>query len=102
MSADNVVRLPDSKHRNWLTLEPEYRAGLLGMGCTEAEITACVTRLKEVFLKYDMAKRVTLNPNDIAQSEAEIELWLKPLVAGLLHEVLMREIQLYRLRGEAG
>lgn len=102
MGADNVVRLPDSKHRHWLTLEPEYHAGLLATGYTEAETLTCVARLKDVFMKYEPAKRVTLNPNDIAQSEAEIERWLKPLVAGLLHEVLMREIQLYRLRGEGG
>lgn len=36
----------------------------------------------------------------IAGSEAEIEGWLKPLVTGLMYEILMREIELYRLRGE--
>lgn len=102
MGADNVVQLPDSKHRQWRSLEPEYYAGLLATGYTEAETAACVSRLKGVFLKYDMAKRVTLNPDDIAGSEAEIEDWLKPLVTGLMHEILMREIELFRLRGEGG
>jgi hypothetical protein len=100
MSTDKITHLPDSKHRQWRDLEPEYYAGLLATGYTEAETAACVARLKEVFLKYDMAKRVTLNPDDIAGSEAEIEGWLKPLVTGLMYEILMREIELYRLRGE--
>ena len=99
MSVDNVVQLPDSKHRQWRALESEYYAGLLGTGYSEAETAASVAKLKEVFIKYDMAKRVTLNPGDIAGSEAEIEDWLKPLVIGLMNEILMREVELFNLRG---
>ncbi len=102
MSADKIIHLPDSKHRQWRTLEPEYYAGLLASGYSEEETAAGVAKLKEVFLKYEMSKRVILDPNNIAKSEAEIESWLKPLVIGLMYEILMREIELINLRGEGG
>lgn len=102
MSTDKIIHLPDSKHRQWRTLEPEYYAGLLAAGYSEEEATAGVGKLKEVFLKYPMEKRVTLNPDDVKGSEAEIEGWVHKLVIGLMYEILMREIELYRLRGEGG
>lgn len=102
MSTDKIIHLPDSKHRQWRTLEPEYYAGLLAAGFSEEEATAGVSKLKEVFLKYPMEKRVTLNPDDVKGSEAEIEEWVHKLVIGLMYEILMREIELFRLRGEVG
>jgi hypothetical protein len=102
MSADNVVQLPDSKHRQWRDIEPEFYAGLLAAGHTEEETVASIARLKDVFLKYGMSKRVVIDPNDIAKSELEVEGWLKPLVIGLMYEVLVREIELFRLRGNVG
>ncbi len=102
MNDDKIVQLPDSKHRHWRALEPEYYAGLLATGYSEEEATAGVGKLKEVFMRYDMAKRLTINPADIPGTEAEIEAWLKPLVTGLMHEILMREIELFRLREKVG
>lgn len=100
MSADNVVRLPDSVRRQWRTLEPEFYDGLRGMGCTDAEATIAVERLKAVYLKYAMSKRVTINPGDAEGAIAEVEGWVKQLSTGLMFEVLMREVELIRLRGE--
>lgn len=99
MSADNVVRLPDSMRRQWRTLEPVFFDGLRGAGCADAESAIAIERLKAVYLRYAKPKRVTIKPSDPEAAVAEVEGWVKRFAVGLLFEVLVREVELIRLRG---
>lgn len=98
-NADNVVRLPDSMRRQWRAMEPELCSWLIGLGYTEAEAALSVNGIKGVYLRYATPKRVTIRRNDAEGGIADIEGWVKQLAIGLLMEVLMREVELIRLRG---
>lgn len=102
MSTGQIIQLPDSKLRRWREIEPEFQAGLLSHGYADDEITVSLWRLRAVFMKYEMSIRVAIDPDDIAKSVVEIENRLNPLVAGLMYEIIVREIELFRLRGEVG
>lgn len=99
MSASNVVQLPDSMHREWRACAQALHDGLVGMGCTDAEAVACVPRLRDIFMKYGAPKTVGINVHDVDASQAAIEGWINPMVTGLMCELLIREVKLYRLRG---
>lgn len=99
MNPDNVIQLPEPASRQWRTVEPEFYDLLRGMGCTDAESAIAVERLKAVYLKYSMSRRVTIDPGDVGVI-AEMEDWVRRLVTGLMFEVLVREVELLRLRGE--
>lgn len=98
-NADNIVRLPDSMRRQWRAMEPEFCAWLTGLGYTEAEAAIAVERLKGVYLRHAIPKRVTIGRDDVEGGIAEVEGWVKQLATGLLIEVLIREIELIGLRG---
>lgn len=101
MSADNVIRLPDSMQRQWLVFEGILRRELGAAGVDPDVADAALERIKPLYLRH-------AKPNDIpdgASPEERLKAindWVTQFGGGLLLEILIREIQLINLRGTGG
>lgn len=82
-------------------MEPTFHAVLADAGCTHDEATNSVARLKDVFLKHSATKSMAA-PDECKGALLELRDWYTQMMSGLMFEILMREVELYRLRGEGG
>jgi hypothetical protein len=95
----NVVKLPDSMQRSWRVFEGDLRQQLALGGCSRAEIEHTVQTLKPIFLSEAMSRDVVVAGLDPDDAVKVVNAWVRVLVSGLLAQIALREVELFRLRG---
>jgi len=101
MNENNVIQLPDSMPRQWRVFEDLLRRELDTIGADPAVSELALARLKPLYLKHSKPREIPAGASRDEQLQA-INEWVTQLAGFLLLEVLIREIQLIRLRGEGG
>lgn len=101
MSADNVVQLPDSMQRQWRVFEALLRREFPAAGFDPDVVDIALERIKPLYLKHARPNPI---PDDASPEDRLMAIndWVTQFGAGLLLEILIREIQLINLRGEVG
>jgi hypothetical protein len=98
---ENVIKLPEKPVREWFILEKGLRATLSGYGA-DADMTNYVCEaLRPVFMKNiasesDFNSTASMTADEVIK---DLNDWVHALTSGLLVELAVREIELYRLRG---
>ena len=93
----NIVELPDSMQRQWRTFEDSLKKWLLSEGCSQDEILQACEKLKPLYLQF--AKPQTFS-GDPETALASLNEWVKEQTMGFLTTIAVRDIELFRLRGE--
>lgn len=101
MSADNVTQLPDSMQRQWRVFEALLRRELGAVGVDPAVSDVALERIKPLYLRHAKPSEIPDGASPEEQLKAFND-WVTQFGAGLLLEILIREIQLINLRGEEG
>lgn len=98
----NVTKLPDRPVREWLVVEKTLREILAESDADQDMADYVCAAMRPVFLKYAAADSdFVLDMSSVPPDEAVRRLnnWVHNLTNGMLLELAIREIELYRLRG---
>lgn len=97
---NNVIKFPAPDHLRWAEFSKSMSDGLIQGGCSDDEIEYVVSRIKPVFLA---------NPSEISVEAANMEdltkevlRQIQQLFNALMLELVKRELELCRLRGDQG
>ena len=93
---NNIVRLPDSMQRQWRVYEPLLKEFMRSIECDEEEINYACEKLKPLYLKFAAPKQFSGDPEKIL---VELNVWVQVQILGLMQTVLVRDVELFRLRG---
>lgn len=93
----NIVQLPDSMQRQWRIFESALQDWLKSEGCSQQEIAHSCEKLKPIYLKFAQPKQFSGDPEKIL---LEFNDWVQDQTFGLLATVAVRDVELFRLRGE--
>lgn len=94
----NVVRLPDSMERSWVTYERELRTILMSDGSSDAEIAHVVEVVRPAYL--DCAQPYRIEAADMETALKELNAWVYKQAFGLLSRLVVAELMLYRAEQE--
>jgi hypothetical protein len=97
-NANNVVSLPESMERQWQLFANELRRQFVRKGADPEMIEAILARVRPVYMSHVKPTQIP----DGADLETVIKLlnqWVFEFGSGLLMEIVVREIELFRLRG---
>lgn len=92
----DVHHLPDSMQRQWRVYEGLLKDCLATGGCTAAEINYACTQLKPIYLQYSQPKEIPMDPETVLK---ELNDWVQAQIFGLLQIIVVRDIELFRLKG---
>lgn len=95
---NNVVQLPEAMERQWQLFAKELRRQFALKNSDPEMVEAILERIKPVYMRHTKPNRI---PDD-ADLDTSIKLlnqWVFEFGSGLLMEILIREIELFRLRG---
>ena len=95
----NVIQLPDTFELQWRVYEGQIRAhfGQLG-AATPNEIDYVVAQLKPIYL--EAARMGFSSSTSVETLVQELNAWVNKQVFSMMQEIAIRDIELYRLRGE--
>lgn len=97
----NLIKLPEKPVREWLVLEKALRPYLLRYSA-DSDLTDYVcAAMRPVFLKHAAIESTFVPGASMTPEEAGNALndWMHALVGGVMLEVAVREVELYKLRG---
>lgn len=98
-----VISLPDRMERQWRVYETGLRTRMKESGIDSTMAEYALARLKPVYMRYSLVRVVEI-PAEASPDQAVkiVNDWLSQLGSGLMLEILLRDVELYRLRGEGG
>lgn len=93
-----VAHLPDSFERQWRVYESALRAHFAAAGASPEELDYAAASLKPIYLA---SVRYPFTPADGISGDVlmrELNAWVKQQVFALMTEVVLRDVQLHRLK----
>lgn len=94
----NIAQLPDSFVRQWRVYERQLRAHYSQQGATPDEVDYAASQLMPIYLNAARMDFTSSAKGDVLVRE--LNTWVNNQVFGMMCEVAVRDILLYRLRGE--
>jgi hypothetical protein len=84
----------------WENYEPRLRQMLFEQGAEPEAIDAAAEALRPIFLHH--CRPLTINPKSKEETVALVGEWMRQQILGLLSELALREVQIWRARGHTG
>ena len=94
---DNVFNFPNKADLPWLGYVAAIRDGLSGWGCTQAEIAHVCEAIQPIYQRMSQGKNFVVKD---AEGFAEVQRWVHEQVNGLMGELALREVKIYRLMND--
>lgn len=98
----NVISFPETMHREWRVLEKQVRPVLLELGASPEEAEHALEAVRPVWIEYGReAAAVPFDAQDVEGAIRAMNAFFSSVNAGLVSELLRREVELFRLRRSA-
>jgi hypothetical protein len=88
-----IAHLPDRMQHAWRSYERELRKALDATGVEAGAVESAIGALRPVFLRVAEPGTFSGNPHEVVE---RMNAWVQQQVFGLLMEVAIREVQLWR------
>ena len=96
----NVINLPEKPVMEWMVIEKKIRLSMAVAGLDQATMDHVCTVMRPVWLSTVRVDVKFERSDDPEKTMDQINQWFTDFSLGMFNELIVREVELYKLRGK--